>query len=66
MHKVRGNYSSCSGRSSESICSSSAGAQGKGKRGPKQDKTQFTTKNGAFLSFHQVVVVGSSSITSQV
>jgi hypothetical protein len=45
MHKVRGNYSSCTVRSSENICSSSAGAQEKGKRGPKQDETQFTTKN---------------------
>jgi hypothetical protein len=31
MHKVGGNYSSCTGRSSENICSSSGGAQEKGK-----------------------------------
>jgi hypothetical protein len=37
MHKVRGNYSSCTGRSSENICSNSGGAQEKGKRGSKQD-----------------------------
>jgi hypothetical protein len=33
------------------ICSSSAGAQKKGKRVSKQDETQFTTKNGSFPSF---------------
>jgi hypothetical protein len=32
MHKVRGNYSSCTGRSSENICGSSGGGQEKGKR----------------------------------
>ncbi len=32
---------------SDDICSSSAGAQKKGKRRSKQDETQFTTKNGA-------------------
>jgi len=35
MHKVRGNYGSCTGRSSENICSSSGGGQEKGKRGVK-------------------------------
>jgi hypothetical protein len=44
MHKVRGYYSSW--RSSENICSSSGGAEGK--RGTKPDETQFGTKNGAF------------------
>jgi hypothetical protein len=66
MHKVRGNNNSCRGRSSENICSSSSGgAQGKG---AKQDETQFTTKKWCIFEFHQVVVVvvGSSSITSQV
>jgi hypothetical protein len=43
MPKGRGNYSSCTGRSSENICSSSSsgGAQEKG----KQDETQFITIN---------------------
>ncbi len=51
MHKVRGNYSSFTGRSSENICSrTSEGAQETG--GQKQDETQFITpKNGAFMSF---------------
>ncbi len=35
MHKLRGNYNSCTGMCSEDICSSSAGAQKKGKRGSK-------------------------------
>ncbi len=30
MHKVRGIYSSCTGRSSENICGSSGGAQERG------------------------------------
>jgi hypothetical protein len=47
MHKVRRYYNSC--RSSENICSSSGGVQGK--RGTKPDETQFGTKNDAFLSF---------------
>jgi hypothetical protein len=53
MHKVRGNYSSCTCKSSENIYSSSGGAEEeKGKRGSKPDeKTQFGTKNGACLSF---------------
>jgi hypothetical protein len=51
MHKVRGNYSSCTCRSSKNICSSSGGAQEKGKRGSKHDETQFTTKNGGILKF---------------
>jgi len=50
MHKVRGNYSSCTCRSSENICSSCGDAQEKGKRGSKQKGTQVGTKNGAFLS----------------
>jgi hypothetical protein len=50
MHKVRGNYSNCTCRSSEKICSSSGGAEEKGKTGSKQDETQFGTKSGAFLS----------------
>jgi hypothetical protein len=45
MHKVRGNYNSCTGRSSENICSgSSGGAQEKGKRGSKHAETEFITK----------------------
>jgi hypothetical protein len=51
MHKVRGNCSSCSCRSSENICSSSGSAQEKGKDGVKTpDQTQFETKSGAILS----------------
>ncbi len=50
MHKVRGNYSDCTCRSSENICSSSGGAQGNGNRGSKEDEIQFGTKSGAFLS----------------
>jgi hypothetical protein len=58
MHKVRGNYSSCTSRSSENICSSSGGAHGKRKEGgAKQDETQFTTKNGAFLSFFKLLLL---------
>ncbi len=51
MHKVRGNYSNCRGESSENVCRSSGGAQGKGKWGSKEDEAQFSTRNGAFLSF---------------
>jgi hypothetical protein len=50
MHKVGGNYSSCTCRSSENICSSSRGAQEKGKTGSRPHETQFGTKSGAFLS----------------
>jgi len=32
MHKIRGNYSSCTGRISENLCSRSGGAQKKGNR----------------------------------
>ncbi len=39
--RFESNYSSCTGRSSENICSSIEGAQRKGERG---DETQFTTK----------------------
>jgi hypothetical protein len=35
MHKLRGNYNSCTGMCSEDIYSSSAGAQKIGKRGSK-------------------------------
>jgi hypothetical protein len=52
MHKVRGNCSSCTCRSSENICSSSRGALEKGKTGSKPDETQFDTKSGAFLSLN--------------
>ncbi len=51
MHKVRDNYSNCTCRNSENICSSSGGAQGNGNRGSKQDETQFGTKSAAFFSF---------------
>ncbi len=50
MHKVRGNYSSCTCRSSENICSNSGVAQEKGKTESKQDENQLSTKSGAFLS----------------
>jgi hypothetical protein len=40
MQKDKSNYSSCTGRSSENICTTSGGAQQKG----KPDETQFTTK----------------------
>ncbi len=32
MHKIRDNYSSCTGKISENICSSSGSAREKGKR----------------------------------
>ncbi len=48
MHKVRDYYSSC--RSSENICSSSGGAQGK--RGTTPDETQFGTKKWCISEFH--------------
>jgi hypothetical protein len=49
--KVRGNYSSCTCRSSENICSSSGSAQEKKeRRGQNRIETQFGTKSGAFLS----------------
>jgi len=51
MHKVRGNYSNCTRRSSENICSSSGCTQENGNRGSNQDESQFGTKSGAFLSF---------------
>jgi hypothetical protein len=34
------------------MCSSSGGAQEKGKTASKPDETQFGTKSGAFLSFN--------------
>jgi len=42
MPKVRGNYNSCTGKSSENICSSTGGAQERG--GSKQDESQFITQ----------------------
>ncbi len=52
MHKVRGNYNSCTCRNNENICTSrfNGGAQEKGKTGSKLDETLFGTKSGAFLS----------------
>jgi hypothetical protein len=47
---IRGNYNSCTCRSSENICSNSGGAKAKGKIGSKPDETLFGTKSGAFLS----------------
>jgi hypothetical protein len=41
MRKVRGNYSSCTCRSSENICSSSGGAQEKEKASQKLMKLSF-------------------------
>jgi hypothetical protein len=56
MHKVEGNYSSCTGRSSENICSIGGGGNHeRGNRGSKQDETQITTKNGAFLKGQEVL-----------
>jgi hypothetical protein len=43
MHRVRGNYSSCTCRSSENICSSSGGAQ-------DRMKLSLAQKSGAFQS----------------
>ncbi len=52
MHKVRSNYSSCTCRNSENICSSSGGAQEKRKEGIKTGRRNSVWhKNGAFLSF---------------
>jgi hypothetical protein len=50
MHKVRGNYSSCTCRSSENTCSSSGSAQEKGKMGQNRIKLSLAQKGGAFLS----------------
>jgi hypothetical protein len=44
MQKFRGNYSSCTSRNSENICSRAAVEALTGKRGSKQDETQFITK----------------------
>jgi hypothetical protein len=44
--RVESNYSSCTGKSTQNKCSSSEGAQEKGKR----DETQFTTKIGGKTS----------------
>jgi hypothetical protein len=38
MHKVWGNFSSCTCKISENICSSSEGIQEKGMRGSKSDE----------------------------
>jgi len=51
MHKVRGNYSSCTCKSSENISSNNGGALEKGKTGRKPDETQCRTKSGSFLSW---------------
>ncbi len=47
MHKVRGNYSSCTCRSSENICSSSGGAHEKGKR--DQNRMKLSLANGRLM-----------------
>jgi hypothetical protein len=59
MHKVRGNYSSCTCRSSENICSSSGGSHEKGKTGPSQMKVylkslehKFWTWNFAWIALY--------------
>jgi hypothetical protein len=61
MHKVRGNYTSCIGRSSENICSSTGGTQLKGKRGSKQDETQahFTLRVWADVQSKSSIPIGS-------
>jgi len=50
MCKVRGNYSSCTCRSSENIFVSWVQALMKRKDRSKPDQTQFGTKSGVFLS----------------
>jgi hypothetical protein len=40
----------------KNICSGSGGAHIRGKRGSKQDETQFSTKNAAFLSPHTMLL----------
>jgi hypothetical protein len=47
LTRFESKYSSCTVRNSENICSSSGGAQEKG----KTPETQFTTKIDGFLSF---------------
>ncbi len=51
MHKVRGNYSSCTSSSNENICNSNGGRLLKGKRGQNKMKLYLSQKNGAFLNF---------------
>jgi hypothetical protein len=51
MHKVPSNYSSCTSRSSENLCSRSASAQAKKGKAGQNRQTQFRTKSGVFLSF---------------
>jgi hypothetical protein len=48
MHKVRGNYNSCTCRSSENICSSSGDAQEKGKRGSNMLELRLAQKTVHF------------------
>jgi hypothetical protein len=50
VHKVRGNYSSCTCSSSENICSSSGGAQEKGKRDQNRMRLSLAQKSDAFVS----------------
>jgi hypothetical protein len=61
MHKVRGNYSSCTGKSNENRSKQSINSSGSahekkerdGGGGVKQDETQFTTeKKGCISEFH--------------
>jgi hypothetical protein len=47
MHTVLENYSSCTGRSSENICSTSVGAL---RKKETQDETQFATEIGGKIS----------------
>jgi hypothetical protein len=44
MHKVSGNYSSFTGRSSENICSNNGGAQAEGKSGQNRMKLSLPPK----------------------
>jgi hypothetical protein len=51
MHKVRGNYSSCTGRSSENICSNSGGALEKKERGVQNRMKLSLPKNNNLVNF---------------
>ncbi len=59
MHKVQTNYSSCTSRSSENICSRSGGAQEKGKTG----WNSVYHKNWWFSEFRRYVV-GADALTT--
>jgi hypothetical protein len=52
MHKVRGNYSSCTGGSSPKICSSGEGAQEKEREGQNRMKLSLPQKKWYIFGFH--------------